>query len=98
MTGLSLRGLAQHCAVDPATLVRLRQGEMKFPSDDVLECIARKLSQDPDDYRLALLADRGELPSWGKVLGSELGVRLSTEDEQAIRQFVEAMLRGRRGS
>jgi transcriptional regulator with XRE-family HTH domain len=97
-TGLNLRGLAEDCAVDPATLTRLRQGEMKYPNEDDLERIAHRLGQDLDDYRLALLADRGELPSWGKVLGNELGIRLSTEDERAIRQFVEAMLKHRRGS
>jgi hypothetical protein len=63
-----------------------------------LECLARTLDQDVEDYRVALLADHGDLPHWGKVLGAELGVRLSDDDERAIAAIVEAMLKHRRGN
>ncbi|MET7395961.1 helix-turn-helix transcriptional regulator [Dactylosporangium sp. NPDC005572] len=95
-TNLSLRGLAEQCGVDPSTLTRLRHGEMRKPDEDMLRRIARHLGQDIEDYHVALLADRGQLPRWGKVLGTELGIRLSNDDEQAITQFVEAMLKHRR--
>jgi len=92
-----LRGLAEECGVDPAYLVRLKRGEVRHPREDILNGIARALDQDVEDYRVALLADHGDLPRWGKVLGTELGIRLSVEDERAITEFVEAMLKHRRG-
>jgi len=94
--GKSLRALAEQCSVDPSYIVALKRGEVRHPREDILRCIARVLDHDVEDYRVALLADHGDLPPWGKVLGTELGVRLSTEDEKAITQFVEAMLKHRR--
>jgi transcriptional regulator with XRE-family HTH domain len=95
---LSLRGLAARCGVDVSYLTRLKNGDYRHPREDVLKRLAQVLDQDVEDYHLALLADRGELPSWGKVLGNELGIRLNTEDKRAIEQFVEVMLKDRRGS
>ncbi len=94
---MSLRVLAGYCGVAASYLTRLKQGKVRHPREDVLVCMARTLGQEIEDYRIALLADHGDLPSWGKVLGTELGIRLSTEDEQAITQFVKAMLKARRG-
>jgi len=95
--GVSLRWLAEECGTSAGYLVRVKNGGVRRPREDILESMARVLDQDVDDYHLALLADHGELPRWGKVLGAELDVRLSTEDERAIEQFVEAMLKQRRG-
>jgi len=96
-TGESLRSLAEECGVSAGYLVKLRRGEIRHPREDILECMARALDQDVDDYHVALLADHGELPRWSKVLGAELDLRLNNEDEKAIAQFVEAMIKSRRG-
>jgi transcriptional regulator with XRE-family HTH domain len=97
-TGNSLRNLARLCGVDPTYIVQLRQGKIRHPREDLLACIAETLGQDVADYRLALLADHGDVPGWSRVLETELGVRLSTEDEQAIMAVVEALIKHRRGS
>src|SRR6266498_4127262 len=96
--GESLRSLAEECGVSAGYLVKLRRGKIRHPREDILECMARVLDQEVDDYHVALLADHGELPRWSKVLGAELDVRLNNEDEQAIAQFVEAMIKSRRGT
>lgn len=93
----SQNDLAERCGIAPSYLTKLRHGKRR-PSADVVRRIASTLGQDVADYQLAILVDRGELPSWGKVLSLDLNLGLTTEDERAITQFVEAMLKHRRGS
>jgi hypothetical protein len=62
-----------------------------------LLCLAATLNQDIEDYRMAILADSGELPDWYKVLESQEGVRLNAEDTESIRRYVRALVRQRRG-
>jgi len=93
----TVRQLAEECGVAHSYITKLKQGKVRRPSGELLSRIARVLGQDVDEYRLALLADHGELPRWGKVLSNEIGVGLTRADEEAIAQFVEALRKSRRG-
>jgi transcriptional regulator with XRE-family HTH domain len=89
--------LADRCGVDGSYIVKLKQGKVRFPRPDILLCLAATLNQDIEDYRMAILADSGELPDWYKVLESQEGVRLNAEDTESIRRYVRALVRQRRG-
>ena len=97
-TGNSLRNLARLCGVDPSYIVHLKQGKVRHPREDLLVRIVETLGQDVADYQLALLADHGGVPDWSRALGAELGVRLSSADEEAVVAFVEELIRHRRGT
>lgn len=74
---------------------------MQYPRKGILASLAATLNQDIDDYRLALLADSGELPSWEKVWANQVeaqqGVRLSSEDKEAIRHYALVLVKHARG-
>ena len=93
--------LAVHCGVDKSYLAKVRLGRIANPNESILFSVAMALGQDVDEYRSAVLADNGKLPSWERVLGSQLadqeGVRLSSEDVNDIARYARALIRRRRG-
>lgn len=89
--------LAERCGVDSSYIVKLKQGKVRYPREDILLCLAVTLGQDIEDYRTAILADSGELPDWCRVLENQEGVRLSSEDAESVRRYVRALLHQRRG-
>lgn len=97
MSELDQSKLAELCGVDRSYIARLKNGTLLEPRDDVLVVLASALSQDVDDYRLAILADRGRLPAWHKVWKYQtetgLGVQLSSEDIAAMKSYALTLVR-----
>jgi transcriptional regulator with XRE-family HTH domain len=95
--GLSQSKLAARCGIDKSYIVKLKAGHFKHPSEDILLRLAATLGQDVRDYEVALLADRGELPNWGRVLENQIGVRLTARDRQAVERYVRELIKRKRG-
>ena len=93
--------LAERCGVSRSYIVKLKNGKIRNPTEDILICLAASLDQDVDDYRMAILADSGELPEWDKVWANQVeaqeGVHLSTDDRESIRRYARALVKQRRG-
>jgi len=96
--GLSQNKLAERCDVDKSYIAKLKTGHVKHPSENILLRLATILGQDVRDYEVALLADRGELPNWGRVLENQIGVRLTTQDRQAVERYVRELIKRKRGT
>jgi transcriptional regulator with XRE-family HTH domain len=84
--------LADACHVSRSYITELRQGRIHHPDHQMLERIAQQLGQDVADYKVGVLADHGDLPTWEKVLAYELGVPVTPEAAKVIRGIVETML------
>jgi transcriptional regulator with XRE-family HTH domain len=96
--GLSQNKLAERCRVDKSYIAKLRTGHVKHPNEEILLRLATALGQDVRDYEVALLADRGELPNWGRVLENQIGVRLTAQDRQAVERYVRELIKRKRGT
>jgi transcriptional regulator with XRE-family HTH domain len=102
--GLKRRGfsdqaeLAKRCGVTKSYISKFKHGQIRNPSEKVLSCLAVALGQSATEYRLALMADRGELPPWIENMQVENGVRLTDEDKHVLERLVTTFIDARRGN
>jgi transcriptional regulator with XRE-family HTH domain len=89
--------LEELCGLSYGHVSHIVKGDW-VPNEQVLRRIATALNQDVEDYHVALLADQGVLPPWGKVFCNDVGIQLDQQDEAAVIRYAEELARKRRGA
>jgi transcriptional regulator with XRE-family HTH domain len=92
-TGLSNQDkLAEICGVSPSYIVKLKKGRIRNPNDELLDRLAQTLGQRVEQYRAAVFADQGRLPTLASTIEIQEGVHLSAETEQELDELVRQFI------
>jgi hypothetical protein len=89
----SRRKLEELCGLSQGYIAHLIDGRIQHPPEDVLRRLALTLGQRVEEYRLALMADRHELPTPVYYFSAHLGQPVDEQTADAVMSLLENLMR-----
>jgi hypothetical protein len=91
----SRRKLEELCGLSQGYIAHLIDGRIQHPPDEVLHRVAHTLGQRAEEYRLALMTDRNELPAPVYYFSAHLGRPVDEQTAGVVMHLLEDLMRNK---